>query len=157
MFPLIYGGDAPNTASGFNSSISRYQNMNSHATFLNSFIIFCFERQNLINSFSYVLFRYCFRNSLNKHLVKGKIVLCESILDPNDVEFLSGAVGMIHGAIVPKDLPNAYAVPASFLSLRNFRLVLSYFSSTGYRSSCTYLYNLTFILSSKSYLSFNHV
>ncbi|KAL4364600.1 hypothetical protein HN51_024374 [Arachis hypogaea] len=103
MFPLIYGGDAPNTADGYNSSISRY----------------------------------CYKDSLNKHLVKGKIVLCESILVPTDIELLSGAVGMIHGAISPKDLPNNYAVPSTFLSLRNFRSVHSYLASMGNNATAT--------------------
>ncbi|MED6170746.1 hypothetical protein PIB30_034013 [Stylosanthes scabra] len=101
MFPLIYGGDAPNTAGGYNSSLSRY----------------------------------CYKNSLNKHLVKGKIVLCESILLPTEIELLSGAVGMIHGAISPKDLPNNYAVPSTFLTLRNFKLVYSY--SVSMRNNAT--------------------
>ncbi|KAG4402663.1 hypothetical protein GLYMA_02G252302v4 [Glycine max] len=52
MFPMVYAGDVPNTADGYNSSISRL----------------------------------CYDNSVDKHLVKGKIVLCGGFQSIGHVE-----------------------------------------------------------------------
>ncbi|KAK7372435.1 hypothetical protein VNO80_05813 [Phaseolus coccineus] len=95
LYPLVYGGDIPNTAGGHNSSTSRY----------------------------------CQKDSLDKHSVKGKIVLCESIQSAEDAGFLSGAVGVIFGNNYPKDLPGAYALPALEVTQWDLRLIHSYLTS----------------------------
>ncbi|KAL5101943.1 hypothetical protein RYX36_006270 [Vicia faba] len=59
MFPIVFARDIPNTAGGFNSSVSRF----------------------------------CNKDSVDEHAVKGKIVLCEGIKIPTDVGFFSGAAG----------------------------------------------------------------
>jgi len=33
MFPMVYAGDVPNTAGGYNSSTCRYHNMNPYVIF----------------------------------------------------------------------------------------------------------------------------
>lgn len=38
MYPLIYAGDVPNAADGYNSSISRYQNIDLYVIFPRLFI-----------------------------------------------------------------------------------------------------------------------
>ncbi|KAJ1389152.1 Peptidase S8/S53 domain [Sesbania bispinosa] len=96
MFPLIFAGDVPNTAGGFNSSLSRF----------------------------------CVENSVDKHSVKGKIVICEGIQNPSDIGFFSGAAGIIFGYVYPKDLPSAFALPTTFLSGGNLREIKSYTKST---------------------------
>ncbi|KAH1211921.1 Cucumisin [Glycine max] len=95
MFPLVYAGDVPNTADGYNSSTSRF----------------------------------CYVNSVDKHLVKGKIVLCDGNASPKKVGDLSGAAGMLLGATDVKDAPFTYALPTAFISLRNFKLIHSYMVS----------------------------
>ncbi|TYH51825.1 hypothetical protein ES332_D10G306200v1 [Gossypium tomentosum] len=60
LYPLIYGGDAPNTKKGYDSSESRY----------------------------------CSEDSLDKALVKGKIVLCDSV-NSGEGPLAAGAVGAI--------------------------------------------------------------
>ncbi|TKY56807.1 Cucumisin protein [Spatholobus suberectus] len=72
--------------------------------------------------------RYCLKDSLDKHSVKGKIVLCEITAD---VEFLSGigAVGVIFGLNYPKDLLSAYSLPAVELTQWDQRLIQSYVTS----------------------------
>ncbi|TYJ16406.1 hypothetical protein E1A91_A10G250900v1 [Gossypium mustelinum] len=60
LYPLIYGGDAPNTKKGYDSSESRY----------------------------------CSGDSLDKTVVKGKIVLCDSV-DSGEGPLAAGAVGAI--------------------------------------------------------------
>ncbi|XP_058762395.1 cucumisin-like [Vicia villosa] len=96
MFPIIFARDIPNTAGGFDSSVSRF----------------------------------CFNDSVDKHAVKGKIVLCEGIQIPTDIGFFSGAAGVIFGYVSAKDLPNTYALPATFLSLWNLREIQYYMKST---------------------------
>ena len=53
MYPLIYGGDAPNTASGYTSSICTYENMKSYAAFLIC-LSFFFQKKKLRYAFSNV-------------------------------------------------------------------------------------------------------
>ncbi|CAK8538236.1 unnamed protein product [Lathyrus sativus] len=96
MFPIIFARDIPNTAAGFNSSVSRF----------------------------------CHKDSVDEHAVKGKIVLCEGIQIPTDIGFFSGAAGVIFGYVSAKDLPNTYALPATLLSLWNFREIQYYMKST---------------------------
>ncbi|RDY10976.1 hypothetical protein CR513_04423, partial [Mucuna pruriens] len=75
--------------------------------------------------------RYCIRKSLDKHSVKGKIVVCESS-DDTDVGFISetGAVGVILGRNAPQDASQPYPLPAMLLSEWNQRLIQSYITST---------------------------
>ncbi|KAG5053005.1 hypothetical protein JHK87_005203 [Glycine soja] len=81
MFPMVYAGDVPNTADGYNSSISRL----------------------------------CYDNSVDKHLVKGKIVLCGGFQSTGHVEVLSGEAGMLVGGPAAKDVQATFALPAAFL------------------------------------------
>ncbi|WVY90485.1 hypothetical protein V8G54_035999 [Vigna mungo] len=73
--------------------------------------------------------RFCVKDSLDEHSVKGKIVLCESIQSSEDVGFLSGAAGVIFGNNYPKDLPGAYALPALEVTQWDQRLIHSYLNS----------------------------
>ncbi|XP_027329580.1 cucumisin-like [Abrus precatorius] len=75
--------------------------------------------------------RSCSQNSLNKALVKGKIVLCETYRNPKNVDHASGAAGFIFGTSSPKDVANVFTVPAVHLDLNDGRLVYSYLKSTG--------------------------
>jgi len=130
MFPLVYAGDVPNTADGYNSSTSRYQNMNRYV------LPIYFLRKKYGFEFRILLIRFCFDNSVDKHLVKGKIVLCDGFGSPDGV----GAAGMLFGSTDAKDAPPTYALPAAFISLRNFELVRSYMISSRYSFICSYLY-----------------
>jgi len=91
------------------------------------------------------LVRFCEKDSLDKHSVKGKIVLCESIQSSEDVGFLSGAAGVIFGNNYPKDLPGAYALPALEVTQWDQRLIHSYLKSNRYS---TYVYFI-FLLENK--------
>ncbi|XP_061353096.1 cucumisin-like [Gastrolobium bilobum] len=74
--------------------------------------------------------------TLDKRLVKGKIILCYGF-NVTDVRFLSGAVGVIVGAIGAKDRASAYALPATVLTVNDFRLVNSYIDSAGKNATAT--------------------
>ena len=86
-----------------------------------------------------LLLRFCYVNSVDKHLVKGKIVLCDGNASPKKVGDLSGAAGMLLGATDVKDAPFTYALPTAFISLRNFKLIHSYMVSLRYWSIFSYL------------------
>ncbi|KAG4962271.1 hypothetical protein JHK84_039368 [Glycine max] len=68
--------------------------------------------------------------TLDKHLGKGKIVMCDGFASNGVVRVLSGAAGMLVGAPVAKDLPWNFALPAAFLSLNNIQLIYSYMISS---------------------------
>ncbi|RZB42992.1 Cucumisin, partial [Glycine soja] len=76
--------------------------------------------------------RYSLEDSLDKHSVKGKIVLCDLIQASDDVGILSGAAGVIFGLNYPQDLRGTYALPALQIAQRDQRLIHSYITSTRY-------------------------
>ncbi|KAL5568990.1 hypothetical protein UlMin_025565 [Ulmus minor] len=92
MFPIINGGDAPNTTSDF-------------------------------GSFS----RYCFEDSLDKNLVKGKIVVCDGY---GDGPFLAGAVGVVMSGRAAGATARVFPLPASYLSLEEASKMGLYINST---------------------------
>ncbi|KAH1190205.1 Cucumisin [Glycine max] len=69
-------------------------------------------------------------DSLDKHSVKGKIVLCDLIQASDDVGILSGPAGVIFGLNYPQDLRGTYALPALQIAQRDQRLIHSYITST---------------------------
>ncbi|TYH00449.1 hypothetical protein ES288_A10G277600v1 [Gossypium darwinii] len=93
LYPLIYGGDAPNTKKGYDSSESRY----------------------------------CSGDSLDKTVVKGKIVLCDSV-DSGEGPLAAGAVG----AIMQYYLDSAFnfPLPVSCLGSEDGTDVSTYLNTT---------------------------
>ncbi|RDY02017.1 hypothetical protein CR513_14574, partial [Mucuna pruriens] len=87
LYPIIFGGDAPNTKAGMDGSFSRV----------------------------------CSINSLDPNLVKGKIVLCESggTGFPGSAPFGAGAVGFLIQGQTSRDTPFTYALPGSYLELKD--------------------------------------
>ncbi|XP_038891007.1 cucumisin-like [Benincasa hispida] len=88
--PLIYGGDAPNKAGGFNSSTSRF----------------------------------CDEKSVDPSLVKGKILVCDSLLRASTMESFNnnGVVGIIMQGSRLKDYASSYPLPASYLHNEDIKL-----------------------------------
>lgn len=71
---------------------------------------------------------------MDKHAVKGKIILCMAVQGPEHIGFFSGAAGVIFGDVSSKDLLGTYALPATTLSGGNILQTLSYIELTRYRS-----------------------
>ncbi|KNA21120.1 hypothetical protein SOVF_046060 [Spinacia oleracea] len=69
--------------------------------------------------------RYCYPDSLDRTLVKDKIVLCDYFRDGEE-PFLAGAAGMIIHDILPLDDPSSFPLPASDLRVDDAERVLSY-------------------------------
>ncbi|KAK9716586.1 hypothetical protein RND81_06G243700 [Saponaria officinalis] len=86
--PLIYGGDAQNT-------VSEYQS------------------------------RYCTEDSLDKKLVKGKIVICDTSENTGEAPFIAGAAGMIMQDSGP-NAPDSHPLPASYLNVDDGARVVVY-------------------------------
>ncbi|KAL2902526.1 Cucumisin [Bienertia sinuspersici] len=96
-FPLIYGGDAPDTISS-NSSRSRF----------------------------------CIADTLNRTLVKDKIVVCDALVNGTEA-FVAGAAGTIMHYVHPHDIPYSFPLPASYIHADDAARVISYtrnFTST---------------------------
>ncbi|XP_061343550.1 cucumisin-like [Gastrolobium bilobum] len=78
----------------------------------------------------------CSEKTLDKRLVKGKIVLCNGF-NRTEIGFLYGAVGIILVSTGQKDLPSTYALPATTLTLTDARLVRSYIASASKNATAT--------------------
>ncbi|KAK8592120.1 hypothetical protein V6N13_062706 [Hibiscus sabdariffa] len=73
--------------------------------------------------------RFCFTNSLNHELVKGKIVVCDNLVtwsEPLD----AGAIGALFQGNEPKDVAFSYPLPASHLDMVDGSKILIYINST---------------------------
>ncbi|KAG4923354.1 hypothetical protein JHK87_048894 [Glycine soja] len=93
LYPIIYGGDAPNK--GIDGSSSRF----------------------------------CFSGSLDKKLVHGKIVLCDSRSQVSG-PFDAGAVGALVQGQGFRDIPLSFPLPGSYLALQDGVSVYDYINST---------------------------
>ncbi|CAK9135676.1 unnamed protein product [Ilex paraguariensis] len=95
IYPMIYGGNAPNTTGGFDGSLSRY----------------------------------CDENTLDSSLVRGKIVLCDSIGD-GEAPLLAGAAGTVMQDGDSKDVAFLFPLPTTYLGVKDGAKVFSYINST---------------------------
>jgi len=127
-YPFIYGRNAPNISGGYNSSISRYQNLILLSS--NNFTITLSEFQYFILTLS--LHRLCLENSLDENLVKGKIVLCDGFQGPSSLGLVSGAAGILLRSSVPKDVAFIYALPAVVIGLVDGAIIQSYINLSRY-------------------------
>ncbi|EEF38176.1 ATP binding protein, putative [Ricinus communis] len=95
MYPVIYGGNAPNRKEGFSESTSRY----------------------------------CLQDSLDKTLVKGKIVLCDSI-NNGEAATAAEAVGTMMQDGYFRDTTFVFPLPASHSSSTDGSDVSEYVNKT---------------------------
>ncbi|WRX11658.1 Peptidase S8/S53 domain - like 10 [Theobroma cacao] len=73
--------------------------------------------------------RFCFQNSLDQNLVKGKIVLCDT-LSRGRGPFSAGAVGTVMRDQLPNDNARSFPLPASYLDLVDGSKIFAYINST---------------------------
>ncbi|KAG6626541.1 hypothetical protein CIPAW_15G056100, partial [Carya illinoinensis] len=95
MYPIVYGGDAPNTTVGSQGSYSRY----------------------------------CLPNSLDQNLMKGKIVLCDLVVD-GEGAFQASAVGTVIKGPGRRDAAYSFPLSASYLGIEDGSNVYFYINST---------------------------
>ena len=77
--------------------------------------------------------RTCNDDSLDKNLVKGKIVLCDGENDGTG-QLLAGAAGTVMQGRRPDSSAFAFPLPAAYLSLEDGANIYSYINSTRYSS-----------------------
>ncbi|KAE8689602.1 Cucumisin [Hibiscus syriacus] len=94
-YPMIYGGDAPNTTAGYTSRSSRF----------------------------------CSLSSLDRDLVKGKIVLCDRIGTGRE-PFLAGAAGTVTRDQDRTDFTNSFPLPTSCFNLVDGNMIYQYINLT---------------------------
>lgn len=74
--------------------------------------------------------RFCVPNSLDKNLVKGKIILCDAI-STGEPEMLAGAVGSIMTYPGPYfELVRSYTLPVSAVNSEQAIRIARYIQST---------------------------
>jgi len=89
--------------------------------------------QNSILTFA--LLRFCDENSLDRALVRGKIVLCDDDSTSGNVGFASGAAGLIFASTPPLVFANSiFALPAIQITQSDWNFVHSYLKSTRYKT-----------------------
>lgn len=76
--------------------------------------------------------RFCFSGSLDKKLVHGKIVLCDSRSQVSG-PFDAGAVGALVQGQGFRDIPLSFPLPGSYLALQDGVSVYDYINSTRYQ------------------------
>ncbi|XP_023551327.1 cucumisin-like [Cucurbita pepo subsp. pepo] len=85
---------------------------------------------NVTAGFNGSISRFCTRNSVDRDLMKGKIVLCDHFVSPKKTIFLKGAIGIIMQDNNPKDLSSPFPLPASHLGTQEGALISSYANLT---------------------------
>ncbi|KAK3009516.1 hypothetical protein RJ639_014922, partial [Escallonia herrerae] len=75
--------------------------------------------------------RYCLRNTLDKNLVKGKIVVCDASLGTSlgQEELLAGAAGSVTQNVILKDIALSFVLPATAISSDQGRNISDYIRS----------------------------
>lgn len=81
--------------------------------------------------------RFCSNNSLDQNLVKGKIVLCDTV-DTGEVPFMAGAIGTLMQDSGAKDVAFSFPLPASYLGIEEGSQILSYINITRYQQTVNF-------------------
>ncbi|KAK2968583.1 hypothetical protein RJ640_009411 [Escallonia rubra] len=84
--------------------------------------------------------RYCFRNSLDSDLVKGKIILCDRFGNGASA-LVAGAAGTVMRDRGNKDVAYVFPLPATYLGVEDGATVFNYINSTGNPSAIIYKSN----------------
>ncbi|KAK4579211.1 hypothetical protein RGQ29_029045 [Quercus rubra] len=92
-------------------------------------IIYGGDAPNKTAEYDSSISRYCYANSLDKNLVKGKIVLCDAE-NYGVGQLLAGAVGTVMQGRHPSSGAIAFPLPAAYLSLEDGGNIYSYINST---------------------------
>ncbi|KAK1550648.1 hypothetical protein Q3G72_022449 [Acer saccharum] len=78
--------------------------------------------------------KFCNENSLDKNLVKGKIVLCD-LLDTGEGPFYAGAAGAVIQDTTSRDYANNFPLPTSYVNNADGSNILTYIKSNSNASA----------------------
>ncbi|EOY17973.1 Subtilisin-like serine endopeptidase family protein, putative [Theobroma cacao] len=84
---------------------------------------------NTTGNFTWASSRNCLQNSLDRNLVKGKIVLCDRFVSGRE-PLRAGAVGTLLRDNAPNDDASLFPLPASYLDLVDGSKIFVYVNST---------------------------
>ncbi|CAO2837987.1 unnamed protein product [Amaranthus hypochondriacus] len=87
-------------------------------------VIYGGDAPDQINSNS-TFSRFCLADTLNKTLVKNKIVVCDELITGMEA-FIDGAAGMIMQDVTPHDAAYSFPLPASYLHVHDATQLVSY-------------------------------
>ncbi|XP_038995026.1 cucumisin-like [Hibiscus syriacus] len=73
--------------------------------------------------------RFCLHDSLNRHLVKGKIVVCDTIVSGRE-PLVAAAIGALFQDNEPKDVAFSFPLPASHVDMVDGSRIFVYLNST---------------------------
>ncbi|GMI72582.1 hypothetical protein like AT5G59100 [Hibiscus trionum] len=73
--------------------------------------------------------RFCLGNSLNRNLVKGKIVVCDRLVSGSE-PLAAGAIGALFQDNRPRDVARSFPLPASHLDMVDGSRIFVYINST---------------------------
>ncbi|KAJ7964589.1 cucumisin-like [Quillaja saponaria] len=103
-------------------------------------IIYGGDAPNVSGGFNGSSSRYCTNGTLDNNLIKGKIVLCES-LEVTQLTSTSGATGLVIQNNSYLDSGFAYVLPASQIPTKDGESVLSYIRRTRFPSATIFKSN----------------
>lgn len=85
----------------------------------------------------YIENRFCSKNTVDRNLVKGKILVCDTVLSPSAFASFGGAVGVVMQDAGVKDNARSYPLPASYLGTAAGGSIKNYMASNRYFFSNT--------------------
>ncbi|KAK3028613.1 hypothetical protein RJ639_039956 [Escallonia herrerae] len=105
-------------------------------------IIYAGAVPNTTANYTKFLSRYCFRNSLDSNLVKGKIILCDSLGNGASAlvagaaasALVAGAAGIVMRDGGNKDVAYVFPLPATYLGVEDGASAFNYINSTRYKT-----------------------
>ncbi|KAK2637441.1 hypothetical protein Ddye_032233 [Dipteronia dyeriana] len=92
-------------------------------------LIYGGDEPNVIRGSPNTSSRLCNEDSLDKNLVKGKIVLCD-LLDSGEGPFYAGAAGTVIRDTTRRDYANNFPLPTSYVNNADGSNILTYIKST---------------------------
>ncbi|KAJ4719933.1 cucumisin-like [Melia azedarach] len=95
-------------------------------------LIYGRDAANTTGGFTNVSSSICEENSLDRNLVKGKIVLCDT-LDSRKEPFNAGAAGALIRGETHRDTPLSFPLPTSYVNINNGNKIFLYINSTRYQ------------------------
>ncbi|KAK1571479.1 hypothetical protein Q3G72_017857 [Acer saccharum] len=97
-------------------------------------LIYGGDAPNVTGGFSYTSSRFCYENSLDKNLVKGKIVLCDFLLSGRG-PFYAGAAGAVIQDTFRRDHADTFPLPTSYVNRADGSNILIYIKSNSNASA----------------------
>ncbi|XP_022941974.1 cucumisin-like [Cucurbita moschata] len=104
-------------------------------------LIYAGNAPNISGGFTGATSRFCSRNSVDRNLVKGKILVCDSIVSPSTFASFSSAVGVVMNDAGVKDNARSYPLPSSYLGTVAGNNIKTYMGSNNFPTATIFKSN----------------